>query len=280
MKLPTNEQCHQLLEQIVKLKAPESLLCCWQDGTLAEDQCNNAFVRKLMSVGVGTWPILDQVELVAASRSSTLVRSFHPAYAVCYKEEKKVYARMLLVCHFVLAFAALSGSSAVPEWMLAICNGSYEERGAQTSERAQYRGMPQLSKMAHIRFALEGMLGSRASRVVLHPKKINQRQYDAYINDLVSELLSSPYADGSLELARLCLHWRDYKHPWKDEIQKMLIDFGSKQKWFQSPEAKGYQPARVRVGFADESDDEEFANRLRSLEIDDTHLVGFNCDEE
>ncbi|PQK08246.1 hypothetical protein BB8028_0001g03240 [Beauveria bassiana] len=278
-KLPTSEQCHELLEQIVKLKAPESLLCCWKDKKNDENGCNNAFVRGLMSAGVGTWPILDRVELVAASRSSTLVRSFHPSYAVCHNEEKKVYARMLLVCHFVLAFAALSGLSAVPEWMRAICNGSSVERGAPTLE-AQRRGLPQMSIMGHIRFALQGMLGSRVSRVILHTKQTSPMQYNADINDLVIKLLSLPYADGSLELARLCLRWRDYKQPQKKEIQKMLIDLGSEQEWFQSPKTEEYQAPRIRVCFADESDDEELANGLRPLGIDVTHLGRSDYDEE
>ncbi|KAF1739488.1 hypothetical protein CRV24_001423 [Beauveria bassiana] len=271
---PTNEQCYELLEQIVKLKAPESLLCCWTDSKSGENGCNNAFVRGLMSVGVGTWPIMDRVELVAASRSSTLVRSFHPSYAV-YHNEKRVYARMLLVCHFVLAFAALSGLSAVPGWMRAICNGSSAERGALTSD-----GLPHMPIKGHIRFALQGMLGSRESRVVLHTEQTSPRLYNADITDLVIELLSLPYAGGSLELARLCLRWRDYKQPQKKEIQKMLIDLGSEQEWFQSPQTEEYQAPRVMLGFGDEPDDEELANGLRPLEIDDTRLGHFDYDEE
>ncbi|KAM3466730.1 hypothetical protein NHJ6243_000785 [Beauveria neobassiana] len=105
-------------------------------------------------------------------------------------------------------------------------------------------------------------------------------QYNADINDLVIKLLSLPYADGSLELARLCLRWRDYKQPQKKEIQKMLIDLGSEQEWFQSPKTEEYQAPRIRVGFADESDDEELANGLRPLGIDVTHLGRSDYDEE
>ncbi|KAM3479560.1 hypothetical protein MY8738_005405 [Beauveria namnaoensis] len=60
----------------------------------------------------------------------------------------------------------------------------------------------------------------------------------------------------------------------------MLIDLGSEQEWFQSSEAEEYQAPRVRLGFADESDDEELANGLRPLEIDDTHLGHSDYDEE
>ncbi|KAM3539216.1 hypothetical protein ARSEF1564_007874 [Beauveria bassiana] len=59
----------------------------------------------------------------------------------------------------------------------------------------------------------------------------------------------------------------------------MLIDLGSEQEWFQSPEAEEYQAPRVRLGFADDSDDEEVANGLCSLEIADTHLGHSNYNE-
>ncbi|KAM3438188.1 hypothetical protein MY4824_003431 [Beauveria thailandica] len=84
------------------------------------------------------------------------------------------------------------------------------------------------------------------------------------------------------KLARLCLRWRDYQHPRKDEIQTRLIDLGSEQEWFQTPDANDYQsPDAVgyRVGFADEAE-EELANELRSLEIDGIHLADLNYDEE
>ncbi|KAM3529811.1 hypothetical protein MY4038_005262 [Beauveria bassiana] len=61
----------------------------------------------------------------------------------------------------------------------------------------------------------------------------------------------------------------------------MLINLGSEQEWFQSPHAKDYQsPATVsyRIGLTDES--EELANEMRSLEIDDTHLVDYGYHEE
>ncbi|KAK8150780.1 hypothetical protein G3M48_008109 [Beauveria asiatica] len=127
-----------------------------------------------------------------------------------------------------------------------------------------------MSNAAHILSALRRMCGSKHTPPIANPRNIIPGLYHEDINPLVSELLTSNYAGGSLELARLCLRWGDHQHPRKDEIQTRLIDLGSEQEWFQSPDAENYQsPAVVSyiLGFADESDDEELANGLRPLEI-------------
>lgn len=112
--IPT-ERCHQLLEDILRLKAPRVVICCWTGSS------QNKLASELRSYGVGTWPLSDQVEI--RPYSTTAIRSFHPATAVCYRQRSPC-SRMLLICHLVLAFAELSGPKERPLWIRKICDKS------------------------------------------------------------------------------------------------------------------------------------------------------------
>jgi hypothetical protein len=113
------ERCHQLIEEILKVKKPKVVLCCWNQ------RCEYPFVAQFKSHGVGTWPFRHEVDIEGFS--TIVMRSFHPAAAVCYDESRKACCRTLLICHFVLAFAQLAGSTAVPEWMEMVCENSFTE---------------------------------------------------------------------------------------------------------------------------------------------------------
>lgn len=114
-----SERCFQLTEEILKMKMPKVVLCCWNR------PCDRPFVAQFKSFGVGAWPIRDQVEIKGSALS--IIRSFHPAAAVCHDASQKTYCRMLLICHFALAFAELAGSTKVPEWVRAVCDESSRE---------------------------------------------------------------------------------------------------------------------------------------------------------
>lgn len=113
------ERCHQLIEEILKLKKPKVVLCCWNR------PCQQPFVAQFKSYGVGKWPFRHEVDIQGST--TIAIRSFHPAAAVCYDESQKACCRMLLICHFALAFAELAGSITVPGWMETICNDSSAE---------------------------------------------------------------------------------------------------------------------------------------------------------
>ncbi len=109
------ERCHRLIEEILKLKRPKVVVCCWKG------VCENLFISQFQSVGVGTWPLRSQLDIGISS--TTLIRSFHPAAAICYRQ-RSPYTRLLLICHFVLAFAELTGSRTPPEWIKTVCDES------------------------------------------------------------------------------------------------------------------------------------------------------------
>ncbi|KAJ9419476.1 hypothetical protein QL093DRAFT_2565542 [Fusarium oxysporum] len=95
-----SERCHQLIEEILKLKKPKVVLCCWNQ------PCEQPFLARFKSDGVGTWLFRYQVDIEGFS--TIAIRSFHPAAAVCYNELRKACCRMLLICHFILQYV-LSG---------------------------------------------------------------------------------------------------------------------------------------------------------------------------
>lgn len=112
------ERCHQLIEDILKLKGPKVVLCCWGK----QNPCENELVCQFRSDGVGKWPFRHEIKI---GESHTIaIRSFHPSCAVNYNKSENACLRTLLVCHFTLAFAELSGSSTVPEWMEVVCKDS------------------------------------------------------------------------------------------------------------------------------------------------------------
>jgi hypothetical protein len=114
-----SERCHQLIEEILKLKRPKVVLCCWNQ------PCEQPFLAQFKSDGVGTWPFRYQMDIEGFS--IIVIRLFYLAAVVCYDEPRKACCRMLLICHFVLVFAELVGLIVVPEWTETVCENSSTE---------------------------------------------------------------------------------------------------------------------------------------------------------
>lgn len=125
---PPDGACHELIEKILKIKRPQVVLCCWTEGY----NCSNSYVRQFTSLGVGRGDILMPVTFEHSTTTS--IRSLHPSYAVNWDAEQKPYARILLICHFVLAFAVIAGLTEVPDWMETLCRGSRKEKQAVQKE--------------------------------------------------------------------------------------------------------------------------------------------------
>ncbi|KAK7575363.1 hypothetical protein V3481_017325 [Fusarium oxysporum f. sp. vasinfectum] len=259
-----SERCHQLIEEILKLKKPKVVLCCWNQ------PCEQPFVAQFNSHGVGTWPFRHQVDIDGFS--TIAIRSFHPAAAVCYDESRKACCRMLLICHFVLAFAQLAGSAAVPEWMETICENSSTEYSG--SRRNGSSNLVSLTKTPIILNILRKMMELEIRRTV-YPHSEGRRAEDQrqQVNALLRQLFASGYNKGAQDITKLCLLWRDYKYyepSTRQDILNRLIELGSQQNLYQGQGAvSAFSPARKSyyVGFVDDEDDADLEKQLASLNI-------------
>lgn len=115
---PSDEKCRDLIAEVLRLKKPRVLLCCWS-GTYTDH-----WVNQFRSLGVGSLHLRD--ETVIKYQTAVIVRSFHPAMAVCYNTCNANY-RVLLIYHFVSAFAELNKPIPLPSWMKTISKRSYED---------------------------------------------------------------------------------------------------------------------------------------------------------
>ncbi|PCD22305.1 hypothetical protein AU210_016094 [Fusarium oxysporum f. sp. radicis-cucumerinum] len=249
-----SERCHQLIEEILKLKKPKVVLCCWNQ------PCEQPFLARFKSDGVGTWPFRYQVDIEGFS--TIAIRSFHPAAAVYYNELRKACCRMLLICHFILAFAELAGSTTVPEWIETVCENSSTEYSV--SRRNGLRNLNNLTKTSVILSILQKMMGLKRDRTV-YPHSDDRRAEDQrqQVNALLRQLFTSGYNKGAQDITKLCLLWRDYKYchlATRQDILSRLVELGSRQGSYQgqgavstfSPACKSYY-----VGFADDKDDDD-----------------------
>ncbi|KPA35189.1 hypothetical protein FLAG1_12139, partial [Fusarium langsethiae] len=254
-----SERCHQLIEEILKVKKPKVVLCCWKQA------CEQPFVAQFRSYGVGTWPFRDRVDIKGFS--TIVIRSFHPAAAVCYDRSGKACCRMLLICHFVLAFAELAGSTTIPEWIKTVCEDSRKEFPDSGS-------LDDLSKTSVILTILQRMMGleTKGRRQPRSEGRSAERQRQQ-VNALLRQLFTSNYKGGCKDIAKLCLLWREYKYhqsPTRQAILNQLIELGSRQGSYQDQEAvPTVPPARKSycVEFVDAVGDDDLDKHLASLAI-------------
>ena len=115
---PSADECHELITQMLRVKKPQVLLCCWNG------ECTNSWVDQFRSRGVGWLPI--RSEGVIESQPTVIIRSFHPAKAIYYNKCNANY-RILLVYHFVSAFAELDKPSPMPGWIEALGQQSQDD---------------------------------------------------------------------------------------------------------------------------------------------------------
>lgn len=73
---PSDDDCHLLLEQMLKFKKPRVVMCCWNKGAAT---CSNEFVGQFVGGGVGNPSIRDEIDIEGCS--SVAIRCFHPATA-------------------------------------------------------------------------------------------------------------------------------------------------------------------------------------------------------
>jgi len=266
--IPPAAECLALLERILKLKQPKVVISCWNE----EGPCNSLFLQKFRSTGVG-----GSLELVSAD-STTIIRSFHPSYAINFAGEQKAYARMLLTCHFTLAFRILAGLHDIPPWVMVISKGAAAE-GKEVKQREKPRGGKEAGSLntatllGELQQALSKQLPTSSTRV-LHPDRdaVPLLQQKQQIGAMVAELLTESYDGGGLQIARICLRWKQFDHPKKEEIMRRLVAVGNRQAWFQNGDSF-IRPAfvfpRIHVGFGDNASDELLNSKAALLTLQD-----------
>ena len=112
---PSDDECHKLLEEILRMKKPQVVLCCWK----GERDCANSYVSHFRSRGVDVQPLRSKVSI--DGQLAIAIQSFHPAKALRW--EKYVAEYRILIHHFISAFAELGEPIKMP-----ICLESVRKR--------------------------------------------------------------------------------------------------------------------------------------------------------
>ncbi|KAI8710930.1 hypothetical protein NCS52_01521800 [Fusarium sp. LHS14.1] len=245
-----SERCHQLIEEILKLKKPKVVLCCWNQS------CQQPFVAQFKSYGVGKWPFRHEVDIQGST--TIAIRPFHPAAAVCYDESRKVCCRILLICHFALAFAELAGSTTVPGWMETVCKDS----SAEFINCNDSGALSHLKETAVMLIVLQKMVGTQKGprRYPQSEGRLAEHQRQQ-VNTLLRQLFASGFNKGAENIARLCLLLREYKYyrpSTRQDILSRLDELGSQQNLLQVVgDVITSSPSRLSyvIGFSDDNDD-------------------------
>jgi hypothetical protein len=96
-------QCHKLLAEILKVKLPKVIIRCHQC------QYEDPWMKRLEIPTTEYGFIRTEIE-VDKNNTAIVFQSFHPSKAVNYNDDRPEY-RVLLIYHFIAAFAELNGAS-------------------------------------------------------------------------------------------------------------------------------------------------------------------------
>lgn len=275
--LKTTKRCHELIERILRRKRPRVVVCCWKG------ECENVFVSQFMSRGVGTWPILHTAEIETSS--TALVRSFHPSTVVNFRKLSP-YSRMLLICHFVLAFAKLGGCNKLPRGIEIVCHRSAKLVSLCLLARLILRDDFRESNDYNIfdeRKATITILSllRRATAEVQQPRgtvpgfkdvPITRERDD--VGYLLRRLFYSDYSRGAIDIAHLCLIWVNYDHPSKDDVLARLREIGSRQPGFLLDPPS--QCVYALYGFDDDDSEVPLEKPMGSLTLSESSATSTN----
>ncbi|KAK7926854.1 hypothetical protein PG985_003852 [Apiospora marii] len=220
-------QADRLVWDIINLKKPKVVLCCWSGVFYEQDF---PFLGKVMSKGVGTWPPFEHVEI----RDSKIltIRSFRPDITL-RRRGKSPNTRMLLIYHFVLAFHLLEDPAGsprqVPDWAKLMSERASEEQDSDASDLGS----------EGVVWGIECIPETLIEELALNPRNpslqgiISCWEPEQQIAFFLKELCHSDYSGGAAPLVRLCLVFQSYEHPDKEEVVKGLHKAGCRQKTFE-----------------------------------------------
>src|ERR1700678_1327990 len=98
---------------------------------------------------------------------------------------------------------------------------------------------------------LHGITAVKEGRVpVPCSEGISARRQRDEVNYLLRRLFSSNYSRRAIDVAKLCLTWKEYNHPAKECVGGRLYEIGSRQRWFLPTSGHDPPPRSGRnVGF-------------------------------
>jgi hypothetical protein len=102
-----DERCHQLLAEILRVKRPKVIIRCHRG------EYNDPWMKQFELPGKDYELVRREIQL-DENHTTIVLQSFHPSIAVNNDFRRPEY-RCLLIYHFVVAFAELSGESQLQE---------------------------------------------------------------------------------------------------------------------------------------------------------------------
>ncbi|KAH8802776.1 hypothetical protein F5884DRAFT_803017 [Xylogone sp. PMI_703] len=102
-----DEECHQLLAEILRRKMPKIVIRCHTD------EYKDPWMKQF-ELAREDYKLLRKEIQVDENHTITVLQSFHPAIAVYHAKYQPEY-RCLLIYHFIAAFSELSGASQLNE---------------------------------------------------------------------------------------------------------------------------------------------------------------------
>ncbi|KAE8334457.1 hypothetical protein BDV24DRAFT_145842 [Aspergillus arachidicola] len=217
--LPTDSDCWNTIEQILKIKQPRVVICCWSG------ECHNRNLSQFRSRGVRSLAMRSIVRL--NGKDVTIYHSFHPATAIRHSQCQPSL-RVLLAYHFAAAFLELRHPQEPPGWALNI---SKEAANPSTlNENLSFKAAE-----CSLRCALLIILGlEKIGSVHIRSRKTVSRLWRDDIFTLVGYLSTTSYQHGALLVARATLLWQKYfsKTLEFQKVLSQLLDLGNRQSTF------------------------------------------------
>lgn len=199
-----------------------------------------------------------------------VMRSFHPS-AAGYHGKRKPNCLLLLICHFVLAFALLAGRPSLPGWLMPLCDRARSEKRYVAHNNA---GAPSNVCSLHGNFskeeierktinALQEMMGPDPIFVgelnLLYAYTLPADERALYAIRRYLGVKTERHAD-FMELAKLYHMWNHSCHPKRGQVVSGLSKIAARQRLADEPVAH-----TIHIGFAEEEDDADGMEQARQL---------------
>ncbi|RDW57891.1 uncharacterized protein DSM5745_11409 [Aspergillus mulundensis] len=215
---PTDSECFTTVEQILTIKQPRVLICCWSG------ECQNDTLALLRSRGVGSVAMRSVARL--NGNEMIVYHSFHPATAVCWNKCQPAL-RALLAYHFAAAFLELRHPQEPPEWALKL---SKSAAGTNWNERLSLKAAD-----ASFRSLLVIILGDeKVDSVWPQTESTPSHVWSEIPSTLVRDLPTTSHQPGALAVAEATLLWREYfsDKPEFQQVLSELLKLGNRQNGF------------------------------------------------